>query len=736
MKKIFLILKVVFVVVLFAFIFFANEITFAQNQYRRPSQNDIEWLLGNNNKSKLPNRNTINFYEYSEDNDKPISQAVFNSRSNSNDLFPEPCQPITCSQSGVKLKNPTCQCEYCDSRNSRYVEPCGKVKTNSQKIKQTKSQKKPQIITADNSSTEIENNNDSNSISESASNVNINSDDFTPDSKSDSDLVSVSDNNENNIASAPTPIVAVDPVLSISSKVVNLTQQNKTPKQTTIQFATQKTTPIETESEQNISSNAVKIAYPENPIHTPAPLNKNANDPQKIAALITSRDKQPKTRQTPQVPPAAQIKPKQRKYQTEIGEYHGCGITKNNAVQNNAVNNCPQNDISEINCSCDSYEQQFVGCGSGSGEIIAETCVGVLFRHVAKLRYARIKHNANHNEQCNCWLCANLDNPDMTGIGIFNSRVAGFEISATNNISLHDSPNMFLSRADIATHFNAETRNRAWVDYRQFNNSVATAISLPNGNYVAQDRAANLFTFGLERCIGIQSSLEVRIPLIYQFGSDSEFSNRFQNLYRAGGGELGNITLSAKYVFARTKKITLTTGLGVSLPTAEDWKITNYNASIENKTYEIVPYLAFQWHPNDSVFGHLLVQTNIPISKNEIHFADQKSKIEESQLIQVGAQLGRWFYRNEYGMYSCRIGGFIEIDYAAAIDSADNGIIADMNNNFIWLNSTENKPDRLNLTAALPVSFGQFSINNAVIVPISNNRPFSIAYNFSLCRKF
>ncbi|MDR2642316.1 MAG: hypothetical protein LBC74_05940 [Planctomycetaceae bacterium] len=358
----------------------------------------------------------------------------------------------------------------------------------------------------------------------------------------------------------------------------------------------------------------------------------------------------------------------------------------------------------------------------------------MLFRQIAKLRYARLQHDAKHNGQCDCWLCANLDNPDMMGNGIWNSyRVAKF--GQTSGI-LHASPNMILSRPDIATHFNAEVQSRIWADYRQFNNAAAIAILLPNRNTIIRDRSINLFTFGIEKRIGAQTSLEVRIPLLYQFGSDSAFAgSRWQNLQRAGASELGNITFSTKYVFARTKKITLTTGLGVSLPTADDWKITNHNAAIENKAYNIVPYLAAQWHPNDCTFGHLFIQSDIPVNKNKICLNNSESKIEESQLVQFGIQLGHWFYRNEYGMYTCRIGGFIEVDYAAAVNSADKITLTD-NNNFIGINSTKNKPDNLNFIAGLPITFGQFSVNNAVIVPLSNDRPFSIAYNFSLCRKF
>ncbi|MDR1485185.1 MAG: hypothetical protein LBT09_10220 [Planctomycetaceae bacterium] len=692
------------VLVLFAFCFLANSTVSAQNQYRRPSKSDVEWLLGNNNKSKLPNRSTINFDENIEDNIDAITPAVFRS---SNDL-PEPCQAVTCSKNGSKLKNPNCRCEYCGEPCN--VEPCGKTKAkpirNPQKIKQINFPTTPQPHADKN-----ENDDDN------------------------------AENNFDNEQLDP-PIVAVDSGFPAKSNAVNATLNNKNSHQATIEFAAQKPTPIETDAIPNNSNSnniKVKIAYPDSdPIHLTTPQTNNIPNPQANAIALSAR---PERQHNIQPTPQQHAKQKIHKNKTNLNTDCNCENFHDNTHDPSCHKSggkfltCKKN-IYGNDCPCDSCSGS-VGCDSG--EIVAETCVGILFRQINRLRYTRLKHDAKHNGQCNCWLCANLDNPDMTGNGIWNlHRVAEFGNvvnSATDISSLHISPNMFLSRPDISTHFNAETRSRVWADFRQFNNAAATAIILPNGNAIVHDRTINLFTFGFERRIGMQTSLEIRVPLLYQFDSDAAFSNAWRNLHRAGSSELGNITLSTKYVFARTKKITLAAGLGVALPTADDWSVTNFDAAIENKAYNIVSFLAAQWHPNDSTFGHLFFQADIPASKNEIRFGELKSKIEESQILQIGVQLGRWFYRNEYGMYSCRIGGFVEIDYAVAVNSADNVFIV-KDNNFIGVNSTENKPDNLNFTAGLPITVGQLSVNNAVIVPLSNNRQFSIAYNFSICRKF
>jgi hypothetical protein len=693
---------VISVVVLFVFCVLTSGTVLAQHQFRRPSKSDIDWLLGNNEKSKLPNRNSIDRDNEFLEDDNMISHAAFQSRGN----LPEPCQSIRCSKNGSKLRSPNCRCEYCAVNDSCYVEPCGKVnpKPNTQKIKQ----------------------------------INFQIDQQSPDiDNTEADEIDYDDEKTTQ------PIIAVEsgfPAKSTTTKTVKKPASNSKNQNTVVEFAEQKPTPIETDSTKNTTLNAVKIAYPDSietePVQLTAPQTNVVTKSKTNAIALSAR---PENQH--KIAAAPQTAKKQKKYANEINDDIDCDC----AAAHNGSHDpfCQQYDNYNIKCTKNTYDKncscehcnQSVGCGAG--EIVADTCVGFLFHQIARLRHARLRHNTKHGGQCNCWLCANLDNPDMTGNGLWNlQRVAGFGNGNFNVGSLQISPNMFLSRSNVSTHFNAEARNRVWFDYRQFNNAATTALLLPNGNVIAQDRSINQFIFGLEKHIGTQSSLEVRIPLLYQFSSeaDSLIGNGF-NL-RAGNTELGNITLSTKYVFARTKKVTLATGLGVLLPTAEDWDVKNFDASISNRAYNIITYVAAQWHPNDSTFGHLLVQADIPVSKNELRFNGQRNKIEESQIIQAGIQLGRWFYRNECGMYSCRIGGFVEVNYAVAVNSADKIMVVDNVNRSIWIDSTSDKPDYLTLAAGLPLSFGQLSVNNAVIMPLSNDHQFSVAYNFSLCRRF
>jgi hypothetical protein len=651
------------VLVLFLFGIFASDISFAQNKYRRPSESDIEWLFGNNNKQTSQNENTNstenNANENLNENKNTINSSIFTTQSQTQ-IQVQPQSDLTelgndifGVSNEVDLKSQSCQCEYCIEECK--IEPCDKTcdKPNTNPNPNPNPQKTEQINIAENTkktesteSTEIVEN------TEKAKNA---------ESK---EIAEVAEGEENNVGKK------------------NDVEQKKLDRIfTTVSVFPPKATT--TNSTLN---------------------NKNNNEENKPANL-------------------------------EADPQHSTTQNKNDPFwsQNDVIFKSSKN-VDGNNYLPDDYEQQFIN--NDSDESFAESCIGVLSWQVDRFRrYARVKHSTQHNEQCNCLHCSNLDNPDMTGNGIWNfHRVVSFG----NNMiigNFRTSPNIFLSRMDIATRFNVEAQNRVWFDYRQFNNAAESAIILlPNGNIIAaQKQSIDMFTFGIEKRIGTNFSLEVRIPLLYQF--DSQFAD-IRNL-QSSKTELGNITLVSKYVFARTKQVTLSAGLGILLPTAADLETTdfNVNALIENKTCNIAPYLAAQWHPNKNTFGQLFFQTDIPISKNEIRLGNKKSKIAESQTVQFGLQVGRWFYRNECGDYSSRIGGFIEIDYATTTNSADN-IFLYNNNSFVGVNSTTNQHDNLNFTAGMPITFGQLTVNNAIIVPLLNDSQFSIAYNFSLCRKF
>ena len=260
-------------------------------------------------------------------------------------------------------------------------------------------------------------------------------------------------------------------------------------------------------------------------------------------------------------------------------------------------------------------------------------------------------------------------------------------------------PTMLLTRPNVGEHFNAVVQNRIWADYRCWNNAVAVENEV---------RSVEQFSFGWEKLLMKKCSVELRVPLLYQYASNQVSAG-------ATAVELGNISVFMKHVVRQNARWTLASGCGVTLPTAEDWR---GELALNNNIYYLASFLGAQWHPNKSVFGHFIVQADVSIDGNRQKFGGQ-------QVIHSGLQLGRWIYRADYGKRPCRFGGFAEVNYAAVTEgSAANGM----------LNSNRSA---LTMAIGMPMVFGKLTCTNALVLPVQiNDRQFSVGYNFSLSRQF
>lgn len=279
----------------------------------------------------------------------------------------------------------------------------------------------------------------------------------------------------------------------------------------------------------------------------------------------------------------------------------------------------------------------------------------------------------------------------------------------------------------MAENFNVETRDRLWFDYRYLSNAaVLRTDSRRKSTGVSQG------TLGLEKKLMPCLSFEMRIPFLHQF--DSRVSPIRPDETSL---EVGNMALAVKYLFARTKRYSLAAGLGMTLPTADDWKIHEAGAILKNKAYDLVPFLGLQWHPDERNFGHLLVQVDIPISDNELHLGRDVVETEEQVVVRCGVQVGRWFHVNPCKTAVLgRAGGFLELDYMAALDNVSKERIA-TGRYTLYTGSTKRRAQTLNLVAGIPMIVGKCNLSNAVIVPLYNDdRSFSIAYDFSITRRF
>ena len=346
-----------------------------------------------------------------------------------------------------------------------------------------------------------------------------------------------------------------------------------------------------------------------------------------------------------------------------------------------------------------------VGCGNACNDSFTCVCITCLTCG---------DHRRNRARSCT---------PDMLGS---HSWLHGHYVGTAN--FTFTQPTMLLTRPNAVERFNAQVRNRIWGEYRTWNNAVAI-----DRDGTVENRAVEQFSFGLEQKLLQSSSVEVRIPVIYQFGS-----NQFRSGQTAdASAELGNVSVFLKQALGQNCRWTVSGGIGVSLPTARDWRSPVDTARLENRAYYLVSFLGVQWHPNNRTFGHFVVQTDLPIIKNELAFGGEREKVSGQQMLRTGFQLGRWIYRIDHGNRPCRLGLFTEINYAVVTNGSSERSLSNGIGETIYIGAVNSRKSSFTAALGVPMVFGQLTCTNALILPISgSNRPFSVGYSFSLTRQF
>ena len=309
--------------------------------------------------------------------------------------------------------------------------------------------------------------------------------------------------------------------------------------------------------------------------------------------------------------------------------------------------------------------------------------------------------------------------PDMLG---GSDWLTGYSVGTTDGTTQFTLPTMLLSRPNVMERFNADVQNRIWADYRHWNNAVSIS-----GNGTFESRAVEQFSFGLETRILRRSSLELRAPVISQFAS-KQTADSF-----ASSVELGNVSVSVKQVLYQGARWTISGGGGATLPTAEDYRSPIADARLKNNAYYLVQFLGVQWHPNNDTFGHVVVQADLPIKKNELVFGEDRRKVDGQQVIRTGVQLGHWIYRaDQHVEHPFRLGAFAEVHYAVVTVGSSR---QELGNTYIG--AFDSRKSTLTAAVGMPMVLGKLTCANSLILPISgSDYPFSVGYGFSLTRQF
>ncbi|MDR0390944.1 MAG: hypothetical protein LBH59_03480, partial [Planctomycetaceae bacterium] len=210
-----------------------------------------------------------------------------------------------------------------------------------------------------------------------------------------------------------------------------------------------------------------------------------------------------------------------------------------------------------------------------------------------------------------------------------------------------------LGRQKAADNMNITPTNRLIFDFNYFHNVPFTQTTSKNPIQI------NRFTIGFEKTLLHDlASIELRIPLAVTVNNQiSIFGENEVDKFR-----LGDFTLITKYVLFERHNVIWTTGIGISLPLAEDMSIVDFATKQEiirwkNRTVHFMPYLGVSIIPDDRLFFNAIIQADNAAIGDSTYITDF-SQPESSRMISVGKvydrtylytslSIGYWLRRQE-----------------------------------------------------------------------------------------
>lgn len=299
--------------------------------------------------------------------------------------------------------------------------------------------------------------------------------------------------------------------------------------------------------------------------------------------------------------------------------------------------------------------------------------------------------------------------------------------------TLVPAPHTTLGRVKITENMNPLPQDRLVFDYSYFHN-----VPLADSGI-----GVHRFTPGFEKTIwNGMASLELRIPMGVSLDSNIQ-SDGSTNTNHA---EFGDLTLTYKGLLWRCRHWVVSTGLSVSIPTADDTYLYNSLTSqkllrIKNETCHLLPFLAFQHTPNDYWFTQLYYQIDVDangsgvydnpelgLGKEELRYS---GRIRDMTYQYLSASLGYWVYRNHcrcprvHGLTGMNLVG--EIHWTRSLDRGRAVDIRDANGTTVYrVNNGRGDCNLVNATIGTHLIFNhRTNLGIAYAVPLtSKHRQF------------
>ena len=275
----------------------------------------------------------------------------------------------------------------------------------------------------------------------------------------------------------------------------------------------------------------------------------------------------------------------------------------------------------------------------------------------------------------------------------------------------------------ISENNSALPQHRVYYNYHYFNNAIRVGDANDSPRIDIQRHElgfevpfwCNMASFGLE------------VPFSHTVDSTRDFG--------AGGSlrdvEFGNVSLYLKTVLYQDCCKTVSAGLGIDLPTADDIEIIDLagdDFSLDNDVVTLAPYIAFlRADACSNMFMHGFVQFVLPTDDYDIVADGDADQLDGGTYLFVDASIGYWLRQDCCG----GVAAIAELHYAENIEGGD---IASPGGEEVRSSDFES----LNATAGLHFANGCWSVRPAVVLPLLDrpNRAFDWEFALQVNRRF
>jgi hypothetical protein len=185
----------------------------------------------------------------------------------------------------------------------------------------------------------------------------------------------------------------------------------------------------------------------------------------------------------------------------------------------------------------------------------------------------------------------------------------------------------------------------------------------------------NRFQFGIEKTfLDGRWSAEFRLPFAGTLASTNVQG------FEVGHTELGNVRFALKRIFSQNDVFTTTSGVAVTLPTADDQVVLSSTTGRElyrfkNEQVTVEPFVAALWTPNSRLFSQTWGSINFDVSGGELSYDKQafegkpgvgRERIWDLPFLSVDYQIGYWLIQQDYGTLR-GLAPFVELHWNYAI---------------------------------------------------------------------